>query len=184
VSTQIYPRSDDTTTVKVRATRIEQAEENSRRPYPKEYHDFLVEYGGGFPWPHDVVVETDVLRDFVGDEIIAIFEFYDLEAVVEYSCGEVFKDATPDSHLFIADANGLQLLMSVRDQDFGRIYAWRPTGIKWGDEGNNQTTIVVVSDNFRALMLQLTDFRKDGVGKGNWETGARRSEAQSVKFSQ
>jgi hypothetical protein len=178
----IYPRAEAAGTAESREADVTKLEANARRAFPKDYRNFLVDFGGGFPWPADIAVTDQRLEEFLGDDIAGIFEFYRPETIADYAHGKTFSDATPADFIFVAEAFGVHVLMSMHDADFGALYGWRASGVPWGEEGNDVNTLVPFASDFPSLIRSMTDLSGESPGRRVWENGPRRSEARKVKL--
>nr|WP_308917987.1 hypothetical protein [Jannaschia sp. LMIT008] len=128
------------------------------------------------------------MEDLIGDDIIAIFEFYEPRIVESYSSGEYYGDATPQGFVFVADGNGVDVVMSLHDADRGALRVWARSAIPWGtppdeasgERGNRPEDMAPLAPDFRSLLDAMEELPGSEVGRRNWEAGQNRADARVI----
>lgn len=175
---QIYPRQNRTDTAGERRDRVESLETRTGA-LPEWFRTFLIRHGGGFPWPQDVKISDPALCQIVGEDIVAVFELYDLDTIEAHLNGAVYGSATPRPYLFTADAQGgLHVLLSLRPDDFGALFLWPHTSLPWGPA--EEERLIPFLPDFPALIDSLRDLPGSEVARQNWDRGPRRDEAVRI----
>ncbi|KJS08448.1 MAG: hypothetical protein VR78_18115 [Hoeflea sp. BRH_c9] len=145
---------------------IEAWEQRTGRRLPDDYRAFMRKFNGGRPFPLMFRYQIP-LEIYPSDEPVTFLDpLYGWNYVEEIWDQKVFSAATPPDMIFIgADPGGLELLLSVRPEDHGRIYAWLHSLDAWGHGGN--TRIWPQAASFRAFIESL--FENDaGDGDAYW----------------
>jgi len=147
---------------------------------PAPYQEFLVRFDGGAPYPN---IFNDArpaeVRGFPDNQAFCD-RLYDLSRVMELQAGDSYGDGIPSGFILIGeDPGGLEIMLSLRSQDFGAIYVWQGTADRWASETNNETLIAKQADSFVAFLNSLYD-TPDRIGLDQWETPLRKETAVSL----
>jgi hypothetical protein len=186
----IYPRADADGGPDARRAQIARSEQTFSVTFPPAYRDFLVAYGGGFPWPADVEVGDPRVEDLIGEDIVTIFEFHHPAMIETLMRGDTYADATPQGYIFLADANGVQILMSGSGADAGRLLLWRPGGLpkdqpadpELGERGNTPDDMIAIAQDFTSLLAMMQELPGSEVARQNWESARNRTPARRIEL--
>jgi hypothetical protein len=142
---------------------------------PDPYRTFMLRYNGGHVYPRIFRTEAAMFGSstpYPASDETYVDRIHSWTSVESHWFGETYgPGAVPADHLLFADTPGyVQLLMAVRGQDRGKIYAWIHTRAHWGTEGN--TYIFPLADGFSEFMNSLYD-DADRSGYKAWRTPAR-----------
>jgi hypothetical protein len=84
--------------------------------------------------------------------------FYDFETALGYWNGETYGAGRPVGMLFLGSTGGgVEVLMSLRPEDHGKIYCWPHTTNAWGTDGNDLDRLFLQADSLGAFLASLTD---------------------------
>jgi hypothetical protein len=126
---------------------------------PDEYRQFMIRYNGGSVYPRLITFAGDSSETFV-DRI------FSWKTVESHWKGETYGRGTPPGYLIFADTPGpIQFLISVKPEDYGRIYSWVHSTDIWGTDRN--TEIFPQSNTFREFLNGLYD-DDQGSDFENW----------------
>lgn len=118
--------------------------------FPKDYKEFLLEYNGGVPEKTLIYFGDDggIIKFFLGfsdDSIYGVFDIY---------CR--FIDRIPSNTLPIArDPGGNLFLMSIRGDDYGKIYFWDHEEESYEGEVPDYSNMTFVANSFTDLINNL-----------------------------
>lgn len=162
----IRPVEDTWAPIGVTAAAIEDWEKRTGLRLPAVYRTFMRRYNGGHPFPlmfrHGL--PTDVSPS--GDLETLLDTLYQWSVVEEIWSGAAYGHATPPGMLFIgADIGTLEVLLSVRPEDYGAIYLWRHSLDPWGKGAN--TRLWPQAGCFSAFMENLYE-NDAGDGAAHW----------------
>lgn len=139
-------------------SRIAEWETETGLALPAGYRAFLSKVDGGYPYPNVLfnALPVEAYPDAAeGIFLSAIFAF---DQVLKHWNREVYGDATPPEMLLIGnDPGGLQFLLSLRGDDHGKVFAWFHSANAWGSDGNDDTALFPVADDFLSLLEMLSD---------------------------
>ena len=152
------------------------------RKLPADYRTFLIRYDGGSPYPNifDEVTPDAVRR---GPDTQAFCDvIYDLDYARSETDDATYGNAVPSGFIPIAqDPGGLEILLSLRDADFGHVFLWQGTTEPWGSEGNNENRLFRQASSFVAFLDSLYD-TPDKIGYDQWATPWRVENAVELKL--
>ena len=133
---------------------------------PQDYRDFLLEYNGGAPYPQVFRFAPDP-----EDPDRFLDRLHSAEFAQQLFVERPFGDNLPTGTLIIGeDPGGLQLLLSLRAEDLGRVHALYPV---------DASPLVTLADSFRDF-LRLLHETEDGIGFEHWHTPARRAHCRKL----
>lgn len=180
---QIYIRKEDADLITSDVSRdVEAWEEKSGERLPVEYHNFLLTYLGGFPFPGCFDVSPDPWPEFLDENPQEVTELYTWKHVQDLISTNYYRDGYPSGYLIIGDAvSPVHLLLGVREDNFGKIFLWYHSSDDWGGDVNNEAGLVPVVENFEDLLRALYD-DGSGVSRRNWEHGAKRARVTEIKL--
>jgi SMI1-KNR4 cell-wall len=149
---------------------IAQWEAQEGRKIPADYRGFMINYGGGRPYPNvfEVAIPDDLWDSY--EKTVFCNPLYAWEYAVGVWAKSTFRDGTPTGLFFIGtDPGNLQLLISLRPKDYGKVYLWVPTNDTWGSDTNNDTHLYLQAPTFTDFIMGLFD-TPDSIGKDQWHT--------------
>lgn len=127
-------------------------ETNAGKKLPDDYRRFMLKFNGGRVYP-------SLLRHNVTSysaEPTILEYFYSWDDVVRHANMEVYFSGTPEGFLIIGgDPGGLEVLLSYRDEDAGKIFCWYHTTTSWGTEDNK--VVWHQAESFSELLASLYD---------------------------
>lgn len=125
---------------------------------PEDYKQFLRRVDGGYPYPNTFFPDLPKDRFFAYAEGAFLSVLYDWESVQRHWRGEVFGAGTPPGMLIVGnEPGGLEILLSARPQDRGRVYAWYHTTAPWGTDGNAAAALFPLAGSFSEFLGALGD---------------------------
>jgi hypothetical protein len=123
---------------------------------PDGYRRFMFVFNGGRVYPRIFHYNVPLERYPSAEPITVVNPFYSWASAERYWRGEIYRRGTPPDMLFIGcDPGGLEILMSLRPQDYGQIFCWVHSTNIWGTDGNDQ--IWHQADSFEAFLASLYD---------------------------
>ena len=181
----IHPKTDEGCGLGALRAQIARSEQAFNVVFPPVYRDFLISYGGGFPWPSDIEV-----GDPRSEDIVTVFEFHHPAIIETLMRGDTYANATPQGYIFVADANGVQIVMSGSRADLGRLLLWRPSGLPWvqpadpdlGERGNTPDDMIAIAQSFTSLLFMMQELPGSEVARQNWENTKNRTLARRVNL--
>jgi len=126
------------------------------RKLPSDYKEFLLRFNGGSVYPRMFkhAISPSTLPSVSQEEILD--RLYRWDQVVPLYNREGYGKGLPDGYLDIGETPGpLEILLSIREEDFGKIYAWVRSSNRWGTDSN--TEIYLLAANFRTFLKMLYD---------------------------
>jgi hypothetical protein len=131
-------------------------EKRNNIPVPSDYRQFITKYNGGRVYP-PMFRYTVPLDKYPSTEPVTYLDpLYDWDYVEEIWNGGVFNGRNPPQMLMIgSDPGGLEVLLSLRKEDYGKIYTWLHSLSGWGEEDND--TVYLQASSFREFMDSLYD---------------------------
>ena len=139
---------------------------------PADYRQFLLEYDGGSPYPlifHFSLDEDDPER--------FLDRLHCCDRVKDLFLAKPFGDGIPFGMLIIGeDPGGLQVLISLKEEDFGRVYALYPVS-----EPPN-SSLVFLAEDFRTFLGLLFE-TEERIGWEHWYTPRRKSQCRPLLLS-
>lgn len=182
-SVQIYPRRENETLKKSDVLpNVEMWEAKRGKKLPSDYRHFLLTHFGGFPFPNRFDVSVDPWPEFLDENPQAIFDFYTWGYIQDLILKNYYYGGYPKGYLIIADAiSPIHLLMGTRDDNWGKMFLWYHSTVDWGDDVNNERSLVLAADSFSDLILSLYD---DGsaVARRNWLRGAEKARVEQIEL--
>ncbi len=152
------------------SAKITHWESQTGRRLPADYRNFMTTYGGGRPYPNvfEVAIPDDVWDSY--EKTVFCDPLYAWDYAADVWQKSTFGDGTPTDLFFIGtDPGNLQLLLSLRPKDLGKIYLWIPTRDSWGSDTNNETHLYLQAPTFSDFVVGLFD-TTDFIGKEHWHT--------------
>ncbi len=145
-------------------------EEENNVKLPNSYRKFLERFNGGYVYPNVFKINADINEIGLNDDLMFFDIAYDFDYAIELWNREVYYNGTPEGFFFFgSDPGGFELLISLRQKDYGHVYGWFHSTYEWGTEGNTEASLVRQSDSFEAFLNSLHD-TNDQIGKQHWET--------------
>ncbi len=131
-------------------------EDRTGHRLPDGYRRFMLAFNGGRVYPR-LFRYSLPLKHYPSVEPITILNpFYSWDSAERYWHGEVYRRGTPPDMFFIGcDPGGLQILMSVRAEDYGQIFCWVHSTNVWGTDGNDR--LWHQADSFENFLDTLFD---------------------------
>ena len=168
----ISPIGDGWETVQTVASAISAWEQTVGYTLPADYRAFLISYNGGRPHPN--TFRHTALAPEEGSENPTehfVDPFYSWERVVEWS--HELGNRLPTRCLAIgADPGLLEIVLSLRTEDFGATYSWVRNWVSWGSADNNYLCPQALS--FGTFIAALFDDDEQN-GYDYWYTPRRES---------
>ena len=151
---------------------IESWEKREGLSLPESYRKFMLQYNGGRVYPQTFRTEAGVglmLGPYVCQSDEAYCEYIlSWTSVESHWRGDIFGKGVPPKHLVFAGTPGsIELLMSMTEENYGKIYSWIHTNSDWGEEGNN--LIFLLANSFTEFLSSLYDDEEKN-GYQNWWT--------------
>lgn len=139
------------------ATAIEQWQMEGGVSLPADYRNYVERYGANYIYPNAFVqkIPQEIYGESDGYSILE--KVYGWDYVVKNWRKEIYGEGTPDGCLVIGDAQGFQVLLSLRREDFGVVYCWMPTTHTWGGPGNNADFLYLQANSFSEFLASLFD---------------------------
>lgn len=136
---------------------------------PSTYRHLMIAFDGGSIYPN--IFDSAILRAGrvpANDFEMNIERVYDFDYATQLWNTEVYGRGTPPMMMFIGDdPGGVEVLMSLRPQDFGVIYLWYHSTNEWGTDGNDDNSLIRQADSFDAFLNSLYD-APDRSGYDHW----------------
>ena len=123
---------------------------------PKDYRGFLLKYNGGSVYPRIFKhsISPQKLPSISPEEYVD--RFYRWDQVFALFNGESYGRGIPKGYLNIGETPGpLEILISTKNEDFGKIFGWIRSSDTWGT-GHN-TEIYLLSASFTLFLKMLYD---------------------------
>jgi hypothetical protein len=149
------------------ASLISNWERSSGLTLPADYRAFLIRYDGGRPYPnmfrHSALSPDD---GSVNPTEHFLDQLYSWDRVVAWS--DELGDRLPGGCLTIgADPGLLEIVISLRPEDFGAVYSWVRSWTSWGSVEN--AYLCPQGQSFGAFVTSLFD-DEDESGHDYWHT--------------
>lgn len=136
------------------ASAIAAWEQQSGLKLPDDYRVFMLRYNGGKPYPLAFMHTARDADGFENPSEHYLDPFHDWARVVSWS-NELGNRLPPRSLSIGADPGLIEIVLSLREEDFGAVYSWvRNRGV-WGSDDNNY--LCAQAPSFRAFVESLTD---------------------------
>lgn len=136
---------------------IDRWESENKVSLPADYRDYIMRCGAEYIYPNAFSqrIPEDVYSESEGYSILE--KLYGWRYVNQNWQKEVYGDGTPDGYLIIGDAQGFQMLLSLRQEDFGGVFCWISTIDPWGSPYNNHDNLYLQSRSFSSFLEELFD---------------------------
>lgn len=123
---------------------------------PNDYRRFILNYNGGRVYPC-MFKYTVPLEIYPSAEPVTFLDpLYDWAFAMQIWNGDIYPGSNPPNMLAIgSDPGGLQVLLSLQKDSFGKIFTWVQSQESWGAENND--TIYPQAASFREFMDSLYD---------------------------
>ncbi len=116
---------------------IEKWESDNNIQLPDDYRRFMIKFNGGRVYPCTFKYAVPVERYIFSKPETFCDPIFRWSSVEKNWNGEVYGEGCPPGMLTVArDPGGIIVLLSVRKEDYGKIYVWPHSSYKWGDEDN------------------------------------------------
>ncbi|MDO5639742.1 MAG: SMI1/KNR4 family protein [Neisseria sp.] len=147
---------------------------------PADYRNYIIRYGAKYVYPNafSQKIPEAVYGESEGYSVLE--KIYGWEYVNSNWRKEVYGDGTPEGYLIIGDAQGFQVLLSLRQADFGQVFCWIPTVSAWGSPDNNRNHLYLQADSFGDFLEALFD-TEIGLRFFDGESALAKSECLVVK---
>ncbi len=163
------------------ATTIDQWERSHSRKLPVDYTSFLTTYNGGRIYPSIFNVQQPPEVWGMSDFSTFLDPLYDWQHAAELWSGSTYLDGTPPGMFFLGcNPGGLEMLISLRPHDHGRIFSWWGSSVTWGEPGNNESNIYVQSSNFTNFIDQMYESENE-QSLSYWDSPRHRALARLLK---
>jgi hypothetical protein len=135
---------------------------------PDDYRGFMFRYDGGRPYPN--MFRRVALVPHEGECLSEHFldPFFNWDRVVTWS-KELGNRLPPESLAIGADPGLVEIVLSLRRDDYGAVYSWVRNWGVWGSEENSY--LCLQAPSFAAFVASLFD-DKEGNGYAYWHTPA------------
>jgi SMI1-KNR4 cell-wall len=151
-------------------TKITEWETASGYRFPEDYRTFMLRYDGGRPYPNTFKVAVPPNLWDMAEDLTYVDPLYSWDFSRALQDKTTYYEGTPNGFWFIGcDPGGLELLLSLRAKDYGRVYSWRGTYNAWGTAGNDDTTVYLQAGSFERFLFTLFD-TPDKQGYNYWQT--------------
>lgn len=138
---------------------IENWEKQENISLPPDYRNFLLKFNGGRVYPRLFTHTIGALQagPYVDSSSVTyVGIIYSWATVESHWRRETYGDGVPPNYLIFADTpGGIELLMSMNRDDYGKIYTWPHCSDIWGTDRN--TKIYYQANNFTQLLKSLFD---------------------------
>lgn len=154
------------------ASAISSWEQSAGYALPSDYRAFLVNFNDGRPYPN-MFRHTSLIPEEGSPNPTEHFvdPFYSWGRTVEWS--HELENRLPDGCLSIgADPGLLEIVLSLRPEDFGAVYSWVRNWASWGSAENNY--LCLQASSFGAFVAALFDDDEQN-GHNYWHTPRRES---------
>jgi cell wall assembly regulator SMI1 len=123
---------------------------------PSAYREFLIEYNGGRPRPDRFKV-TNTITGRTQDDVVAWFKSLDPESpeCIHETLDILGERLAPGLVPFARDPGGNHLCLSLRKQDYGKVYFWDHECISDDEAEPNPT--YPLADSFESFLAGLID---------------------------
>lgn len=166
----ISPVGEQWQTGQAVATAISDWERSTGFALPNDYRAFLVGYNGGRPYPN-MFRHTALVADDTAETEHLVDPFYAWDRVVAWS--RELGNRLPAGCLAIgADPGLLEIVLSLRSEDFGATYSWVRNWANWGSAENSY--LCPQASSFAAFVAVLFDDEAQ-TGHDYWHTPRRES---------
>lgn len=150
------------------ASAIADWERSAGYALPADYRAFLVGYDGGRPYPN-MFSHTALVFDDAAETEHFVDPFYAWDRVVAWS--HELGNRLPAGCLAIgADPGLVEIVLSLRDEDFGATYSWVRNWAGWGSAENSY--LCPQAPSFAAFVAGLFD-DDQRTGHDYWHTPRR-----------
>lgn len=150
------------------ASAIADWERSAGYALPDDYRAFLVGYNGGRPYPN-MFRHTALAPDGAAETEHFVDPFYAWDRVVAWS--HELGNRLPAGCLAIgADPGLLEIVLSLRSEDFGATYSWVRNWASWGSAENSY--LCPQASSFAAFVAALSDDDAQ-TGHDYWHTPRR-----------
>jgi hypothetical protein len=145
-------------------------ESRTERLLPDGYRRFMLAFNGGRVYPR--LFRYNVPLDLYpsAEPVTLVDPFYSWARVEEYWRGSVYSRAMPENMLVIGgDPGGLEILLSVRPDNYGQIFCW--VDGSHSDDTHENDRIWFQAASFEGFLDSLYD-EADGSDYENWHVPA------------
>jgi SMI1 / KNR4 family (SUKH-1) len=145
-------------------------EAKTGRRLPDVYRRFMTTYNGGRIYPSRFKVLMPAEAWGMENFNTWCDPLYRWETAVAHWAGATYYDSTPPDFFFIGcNPGGMEILMSLRGKDHGKVYTWLGSNQPWGSEDNTEANIYPQADNFTAFLAQMFE-TPEGDAMKYWST--------------
>lgn len=133
---------------------------------PDDYKSFLFRFNGGSVYPRlfKQSIPPSILPSISAEEILD--RLYRWDQVVALYNRDGYGKGIPEGYLDIGETPGpLEILMSIRKEDYGNIFAWIRSSSPWGTGSNDRLFLIATS--FKIFLKMLYD-DKDRSDYSGW----------------
>ncbi|MBA8881473.1 SMI1/KNR4 family protein [Phyllobacterium myrsinacearum] len=123
---------------------------------PDGYRRFMLAYNGGRVYPC-MFTYTVPLEIYPSTEPVTFLDpLYDWAYAMQLWNGDIYLGSNPPNMLIIgSDPGGLQVLLSLRKDSYGKVFTWVQSQDSRGVEGNDM--IYLQANSFRDFIASLFD---------------------------
>lgn len=132
---------------------------------PADYRALLLQCNGGYPYPNLMFLKLPADRFPSYGDGAFLSVIYSWQGALQQMAGDPYGDGTPPGFVFLGnESGGFEILLSLREQDFGAVYCWYHSTNIWGTGGNDESALFRQADSLAAFLAGLTDNAdKDGL---------------------
>ncbi|MEZ0472672.1 SMI1/KNR4 family protein [Luteimonas salinilitoris] len=168
----ISPVGEKWETGEALASAISGWEQRAGYALPGDYRAFLISYNGGRPYPNmfrHTALAPEEWCENPTEHFVDPFYAWDRVVAWNHELG----NRLPTGCLAIgADPGLLEIVLSLRTEDFGAIYSWVRSWSMWGSDENNY--LCPQASSFGAFVASLFDDDEQN-GYDYWHTPRRES---------
>ncbi len=149
---------------------------------PNAYRNLMNIQNGGYIYPN--VSNFNIPKNVYdsGEPFVVIEMLYDWNYVAKHWEKQIYGKGTPPEHLIIGDAQGgLEILLSVAPDTFGKVYFWFHSTNIWGTDGNDESALHLQANSLGEFLEALYDTQdKIGLDTFDGEERLRSSKAFTI----
>jgi SMI1 / KNR4 family (SUKH-1) len=143
--------------VKDPKSEIEAWENREGLQLPSDYKSFMATFNGGCVYPRlfKHTIPSTVVPNEAGESFVDTI--YDWKTVEAHWSGATYdRESVPPNHIIFACTPGsIELLMALKDEQCGNIFAWPHFNSRWNTDPN--TRIYLLAKTFTEFLRSLFD---------------------------
>ncbi|SCX35155.1 MULTISPECIES: SMI1/KNR4 family protein [Rhizobium/Agrobacterium group] len=176
----IVPDEGDWTSVTDPTNEISRWEQETGKKVPDDYRSFMRQYNGGRIYPLIFDVKIPASANAMQDPGTFVNAFYPWGFVEEIWNGGTFDKRNPPDMLVIgSDPGDIEILLSVDEATYGKVYLWQHSLSAWGADNNNK--VWEQAGSFREFVKSFYE-NSDKEGYSYWYIPKYKGLEKKVEF--